>query len=180
MSETMTGAQIVLKALQDQGVEHIFGYPGGLFCRFMMRFFSKMRSSIFWYATSRVRPMPRKVMRALPASRALCWLHPGPVPQCGDGTDGCADGFIPMVCITGQVATHLIGNDAFQEADTVGITRPCTKHNYLVKSADDLPRILHEAFHVATTGRRARCGRYSKDVQFAEQNMRPQLFAQDL
>ncbi|GIR09790.1 MAG: hypothetical protein CM15mP21_0520 [Hyphomicrobiales bacterium] len=57
-----------------------------------------------------------------------------------------------MVCITGQVATHLIGNDAFQEADTWHY-RPCTKHNYLVKSADDLPRILHEAFHVATTGR---------------------------
>ena len=80
-----------------------------------------------------------------------------------------------MVCITGQVATHLIGNDAFQEADTVGITRPCTKHNYLVKSADDLPRILHEAFHVATTGRPGPVVvDIPKDVQFAEAKyMRP-------
>ncbi|GIR09791.1 MAG: hypothetical protein CM15mP21_0530 [Hyphomicrobiales bacterium] len=79
MSETMTGAQIVLKALQDQGVEHIFGYPAVLFCRFMMRFFSKMRSSIFWCATSRVRPMPRKVMRALPEAGVVL-VTSGPVP----------------------------------------------------------------------------------------------------
>ncbi|MEC8578621.1 MAG: acetolactate synthase 3 large subunit, partial [Pseudomonadota bacterium] len=89
-------------------------------------------------------------------------------------TDALMDS-IPMVCITGQVATHLIGNDAFQEADTVGITRPCTKHNYLVKSADDLPRILHEAFHVATTGRPGPVVvDIPKDVQFAEAKyMRP-------
>jgi acetolactate synthase-1/2/3 large subunit len=60
---------------------------------------------------------------------------------------------VPLVCLTGQVPTHLIGNDAFQEADTTGITRPCTKHNYLVKSIDDLPRVMHEAFHVARSGR---------------------------
>jgi len=73
-----------------------------------------------------------------------------------------------MVCITGQVATHLIGNDAFQEADTVGITRPCTKHNYLVKSVDDLARIIHEAFHVATSGRPGPVViDIPKDIQFA-------------
>ena len=67
-------------------------------------------------------------------------------------TDALMDS-IPLVCITGQVPTHLIGNDAFQECDTVGITRPCTKHNYLVKRIEDLPRVLHEAFHIATSGR---------------------------
>ena len=60
---------------------------------------------------------------------------------------------MPIVCLTGQVPTHMIGNDAFQEADTVGITRPCTKHNYLVKKAEDLARVMHEAFHVAASGR---------------------------
>ena len=84
-----------------------------------------------------------------------------------------------MVCITGQVPTHLIGADAFQEADTVGITRPCTKHNYLVKDIKDLARIMHEAFHVATTGRPGPVVvDIPKDVQFAEAKyMRPQLFS---
>jgi acetolactate synthase-1/2/3 large subunit len=82
-------------------------------------------------------------------------------------TDALMDS-IPMVCITGQVPTHLIGNDAFQECDTVGITRPCTKHNYLVKSVDDLARILHEAFYVATHGRPGPVVvDIPKDVQFA-------------
>jgi acetolactate synthase-1/2/3 large subunit len=73
-----------------------------------------------------------------------------------------------MVCITGQVPTHLIGNDAFQECDTVGITRPCTKYNWLVRDVNDLPRVLHEAFHIATTGRPGPVVvDIPKDVQFA-------------
>ena len=76
---------------------------------------------------------------------------------------------IPIVCITGQVPTHLIGNDAFQECDTVGITRPCTKHNYLVKNVDDLPRMLHEAFYVAANGRPGPVVvDIPKDIQFAK------------
>src|SRR5262249_22091540 len=74
----------------------------------------------------------------------------------------------PLVCLTGQVPTHLIGNDAFQECDTVGITRPCTKHNYLVKSVGDLPRVLHEAFHIAKSGRPGPVVvDIPKDIQFA-------------
>ncbi len=76
---------------------------------------------------------------------------------------------IPIVVITGQVPTHLIGNDAFQECDTVGITRPCTKHNYLVKSIADLPRVLHEAFHIAKSGRPGPVVvDIPKDIQFAK------------
>ena len=83
-------------------------------------------------------------------------------------TDALMDS-IPIVCITGQVPTHLIGNDAFQECDTVGITRPCTKHNYLVKNIDDLPRVLHEAFYIAASGRPGPVVvDIPKDIQFAK------------
>ena len=83
-------------------------------------------------------------------------------------TDALMDS-IPLVCITGQVPTHLIGNDAFQECDTVGITRPCTKHNYLVKHVDDLPRVLHEAFYIAAHGRPGPVVvDIPKDIQFAK------------
>ncbi len=170
MSATMTGAQIVLKALQDQGVEHIFGYPGGAVLpiydeifqqdaveHILVRHEQGATHAAEGYARSTGKPGVVLVTSGPGATNAVTGL-----------TDALMDS-IPMVCITGQVATHLIGNDAFQEADTVGITRPCTKHNYLVKSADDLPRILHEAFHVATTGRPGPVVvDIPKDVQFAE------------
>ena len=93
-------------------------------------------------------------------------------PGATNAVTGLADALcdsIPLVCITGQVPTHLIGNDAFQEADTVGITRPCTKHNYLVKRIEDLPRVLHEAFHIASSGRPGPVViDIPKDVQFAK------------
>ena len=176
MSETMTGAQIVLKALQDQGVGHIFGYPGGAVLpiydeifqqdaveHILVRHEQGATHAAEGYARSTGKPGVVLVTSGPGATNAVTGL-----------TDALMDS-IPMVCITGQVATHLIGNDAFQEADTVGITRPCTKHNYLVKSADDLPRILHEAFHVATTGRPGPVVvDIPKDVQFAEAKyMRP-------
>ncbi len=176
MSATMTGAQIVLKALQDQGVEHIFGYPGGAVLpiydeifqqdaveHILVRHEQGATHAAEGYARSTGKPGVVLVTSGPGATNAVTGL-----------TDALMDS-IPMVCITGQVATHLIGNDAFQEADTVGITRPCTKHNYLVKSADDLPRILHEAFHVATTGRPGPVVvDIPKDVQFAEAKyMRP-------
>ena len=176
MSEAMTGAQIVLKALQDQGVEHIFGYPGGAVLpiydeifqqdaveHILVRHEQGATHAAEGYARSTGKPGVVLVTSGPGATNAVTGL-----------TDALMDS-IPMVCITGQVATHLIGNDAFQEADTVGITRPCTKHNYLVKSADDLSRILHEAFHVATTGRPGPVVvDIPKDVQFAEAKyMRP-------
>ncbi len=176
MSETMTGAQIVLKSLQDQGVEHIFGYPGGAVLpiydeifqqdaveHILVRHEQGATHAAEGYARSTGKPGVVLVTSGPGATNAVTGL-----------TDALMDS-IPMVCITGQVATHLIGNDAFQEADTVGITRPCTKHNYLVKSADDLPRILHEAFHVATTGRPGPVVvDIPKDVQFSEAKyMRP-------
>ena len=98
--------------------------------------------------------MPPKAMPARPARSAACSSPPG--PGATNAVTGLTDALmdsIPIVCITGQVPTHLIGSDAFQEADTVGITRHCTKHNYLVKRIEDLPRILHEAFLIASTGR---------------------------
>src|ERR1700694_1529894 len=92
-------------------------------------------------------------------------------PGATNAVTGLADALmdsLQMVCITGQVPTHLIGNDAFQECDTVGITRPCTKHNYLVKRIEDLPRVLHEAFYIASTGRPGPVVvDIPKDIQFA-------------
>jgi hypothetical protein len=108
-------------------------------------------------------------MRAPPAGPAWCW---SPRPGATNAVTGIVDALmdsIPMVVITGQVATHLIGTDAFQECDTVGITRPCTKQNYLVKSVEELPRIIHEAFHIATSGRPGPVViDIPKDVQFAK------------
>jgi len=169
MSETMTGAEMVLRAFQEQDVEHIFGYPGGavlpiydaLFAQekvehILVRHEQGATHAAEGYARSSGKPGVVLVTSGPGATNAVTGL-----------TDALMDS-IPMVCITGQVATHLIGNDAFQEADTVGITRPCTKHNYLVQSIDDLPRILHEAFHVATTGRPGPVVvDLPKDIQFA-------------
>ena len=110
--------------------------------------------------------------RAMPArpARSACVLvtsGPGATNAVTGLTDALMDS-IPLVCITGQVPTHLIGSDAFQECDTVGITRHCTKHNYLVKRIEDLPRILHEAFYVASNGRPGPVViDIPKDVQFA-------------
>lgn len=153
-TDDMTGAEIVIRALKDHGVEHIFGYPGGavlpiydaLFAddsieHILVRHEQGATHAAEGYARSTGKPGVVLVTSGPGATNAVTGL-----------TDALMDS-IPMVCITGQVPTHLIGNDAFQEADTVGITRPCTKHNWLVRDVKDLPRILHEAFHIATTGR---------------------------
>ena len=135
MTREMTGAEMVIEALADQGVEHLFGYPGGAVLPIYDALFQQDTGcSTSWCATSRARRMPPKAMRARPA-RSACVLvtsGPGATNAVTGLTDALMDS-IPIVCITGQVPTHLIGNDAFQECDTVGITRPCTKHNYLVK-----------------------------------------------
>lgn len=168
--ELMTGAEIVLKALADQGVEHVFGYPGGAVLPIYDEIFQQEKvkhilvrheqgatHAAEGYARSTGRPGVVLVTSGPGATNAVTGL-----------TDALMDS-IPLVCLTGQVPTHLIGNDAFQECDTVGITRPCTKHNYLVKDVNDLARILHEAFYVATTGRPGPVVvDIPKDVQFAK------------
>ncbi|MDE2182761.1 MAG: acetolactate synthase 3 large subunit [Alphaproteobacteria bacterium] len=150
----MTGAEMIIRALKDHGVSHIFGYPGGavlpvydaLFAsndlvHVLVRHEQGATHAAEGYARSTGKPGVALVTSGPGATNAVTGL-----------TDALMDS-IPLVVITGQVATHLIGNDAFQEADTVGITRPCTKHNWLVKDIKDLPRIMHEAFQIATTGR---------------------------
>ncbi|MEP4704823.1 MAG: acetolactate synthase 3 large subunit [Hyphomicrobiales bacterium] len=165
----MTGAEMVLQAFRDNGVEHIFGYPGGAvlpiydeICQqddiehILVRHEQGAGHAAEGYARSTGK-----------AGVALVTSGPGATNMVTALTDAMMDS-IPLVCITGQVPTHLIGNDAFQECDTVGITRPCTKHNWLVKNVDDLPGILHEAFYVATTGRPGPVVvDIPKDVQFA-------------
>jgi acetolactate synthase-1/2/3 large subunit len=150
----MTGAEIVLKALVDQGVDTVFGYPGGavlpiydaLFKQnnirhVLVRHEQGAAHAAEGYARSTGKPGVLLVTSGPGATNAVTGL-----------TDALMDS-IPIVCLTGQVATHLIGNDAFQEADTVGITRPCTKHNWLVKDINDLARVMHEAFYVCKAGR---------------------------
>ena len=150
----MSGAEMVVQALVDQGVEVIFGYPGGAVLPIYDALFKQ--NSIRHIL---VRQEGGAVHAAEGYARSTG--KPGVVlvtsgPGATNAVTGLADALmdsIPIVCLTGQVATHMIGNDAFQEADTVGITRPCTKHNYLVKDTDNLARTLHEAFYVATHGR---------------------------
>ncbi|MDF2368773.1 acetolactate synthase 3 large subunit [Sneathiella sp.] len=153
-NEELTGAGIVIKALKDQGVEVIFGYPGGAVLPLYDEIFKQ--NSIRHIL---VRQEGGAVHAAEGYARSTG--KPGVVlvtsgPGATNAVTGLADALmdsIPIICLTGQVATHMIGNDAFQEADTVGITRPVTKHNYLVKDANDLARVMHEAFYVATNGR---------------------------
>jgi acetolactate synthase I/II/III large subunit len=169
-NQTMTGAGIVIKALADQGVEVIFGYPGGAVLPLYDELFKQ--NSIRHIL---VRQEGGAVHAAEGYARSTG--KPGVVlvtsgPGATNAVTGLADALldsIPVICLTGQVPTPLIGNDAFQEADTVGITRPVTKHNYLVKDAKDLARTIHEAFYVATNGRPGPVVvDLPKDVQMAE------------
>src|ERR687894_594627 len=154
MSETMTGAEMVIRALQDQGVEHIFGYPGGAVLPIYDALFhqEKIKHILVRHEQGAVHAAEGYARSSGKVGCVLVTSGPGATNAVTGLTDAMMDS-VPIVCITGQVPTHLIGNDAFQEADTVGITRPCTKHNYLVKAPDDLARVIHEAFHVARSGR---------------------------
>ncbi len=169
-TKTMTGADMVIEALTEQGVDTIFGYPGGAVLPIYDAIFKQKKikhilcrheqgaaHAAEGYARSTGKPGVVLVTSGPGATNAVTGL-----------TDALLDS-IPLVCITGQVPTFLIGNDAFQEADTTGITRPCTKHNYLVKDVDDLSNVMHEAFHVSTTGRPGPVViDLPKDIQFAE------------
>ncbi len=168
--ELMTGAEIVLKALADQGVEHIFGYPGGAVLPIYDEIFQqeKVRHILVRHEQGATHAAEGYARSTGKPGVVLVTSGPGATNAVTGLTDALMDS-IPLVCITGQVPTHLIGNDAFQECDTVGITRPCTKHNYLVKDVNDLARILHEAFYVATNGRPGPVViDIPKDVQFAK------------
>jgi len=168
--ELLTGAGIVLRALADQGVEHVFGYPGGAVLPIYDEVFQqdKVKHILVRHEQGAAHAAEGYARSTGKPGVVLVTSGPGATNAVTGLTDALMDS-IPLVCITGQVPTHLIGNDAFQECDTVGITRPCTKHNYLVKRVDDLARILHEAFYVATHGRPGPVVvDIPKDVQFAK------------
>ncbi len=180
--ERMTGAAMVVRALIDQGVDTVFGYPGGAVLPIYDEIFKQNRLKHYL-----VRQEGGAVHAAEGYARStgkvgvvLVTSGPGATNAVTGLTDALMDS-IPIICLTGQVPTHLIGNDAFQEADTTGITRPCTKHNYLVKDPNDLAQALHEAFYVARTGRPGPVVvDLPKDVQFAEGVYRgPEAFADD-
>ena len=154
MSKLYSGAEIVFKCLEDQGVSHIFGYPGGAVLPIYdeLKNFNSIKHILVrheqgaghaaeGYARSSGKPGVLLVTSGPGATNAVTAL-----------TDAYMDS-VPLVCISGQVPTHLIGTDAFQECDTTGITRPCTKHNWLVKDINDLSKVIHKAFEVATSGR---------------------------
>jgi acetolactate synthase-1/2/3 large subunit len=169
MAATMTGAQMVLKALSDQGVEHIFGYPGGAVLPIYDEIFQQdqVQHVLVRHEQGAVHAAEGYARSTGKVGCVLVTSGPGATNAVTGLTDALMDS-IPVVCITGQVPTHLIGNDAFQECDTVGITRPCTKHNYLVRDIADLSRVMHEAFYVASSGRPGPVVvDIPKDVQFA-------------
>jgi acetolactate synthase-1/2/3 large subunit len=150
----MTGSEIVLRALVDQGVDTIFGYPGGAVLPIYDALFQQnsIKHILVRQEGGAVHAAEGYARSTGKVGVVLVTSGPGATNAVTGLTDALMDS-VPVVCLTGQVPTHLIGNDAFQEADTTGITRPCTKHNYLVKHMEDLPRVMHEAFHVARSGR---------------------------
>jgi acetolactate synthase I/II/III large subunit len=184
----MTGAEMVLAALADQGVEHIFGYPGGAVLPIYDAIFQqkKVQHILVRHEQGAVHAAEGYARSTGKVGTVLVTSGPGATNAVTGLTDALCDS-IPLVVITGQVPTHLIGNDAFQECDTVGITRPCTKYNYLVKNVADLPRVLHEAFHIAASGRpgpvvvdipkdiQFATGTYSKPKDFQHKGYRPKL-----
>src|SRR5687768_1472198 len=154
MAQKMTGAEMIIRALADQGVEHIFGYPGGAVLPIYDEIFQqeKVKHILVRQEGGAVHMAEGYARSTGKVGVVLVTSGPGATNAVTGLTDALMDS-IPVVCLTGQVPTHMIGNDAFQEADTTGITRPCTKHNYLIKSVTDLARVVHEAFYVARSGR---------------------------
>jgi acetolactate synthase-1/2/3 large subunit len=169
MAEQMTGAEMVIRALTDNGVEHIFGYPGGAALPIYDAMFQqdKIEHILVRHEQGATHMAEGYARSTGKCGVVLVTSGPGATNAVTGLTDALMDS-IPLVCITAQVPTNLIGTDGFQECDTVGITRSCTKHNYLVKHVDDLPRVLHEAFLIATTGRPGPVViDIPKDIQFA-------------
>jgi acetolactate synthase-1/2/3 large subunit len=153
-AQEMIGASVLIRALLDQGVDVVFGYPGGAVLPIYDELFKQnaLRHILVRHEQAAVHAAEGYARSTGRVGVVLVTSGPGATNAVTGLTDALMDS-IPIVCLTGQVPTHLIGNDAFQEADTTGITRPCTKHNYLVKNVGDLGRVVHEAFHVARSGR---------------------------
>ena len=169
MTRQMTGAKIVIQALKEQGVDTVFGYPGGAVLPIYDAIFeqNEIRHILVRHEQGAVHAAEGYARSTGKPGVVLVTSGPGATNAVTGLTDALMDS-IPIVVLTGQVPTFMIGSDAFQEADTVGITRPCTKHNWLVKDTADLSGIIHEAFHVATAGRPGPVlVDIPKDVQFA-------------
>jgi acetolactate synthase I/II/III large subunit len=187
-AEPLSGAEIVIRALVDQGVDVVFGYPGGAVLPIYDALYKQnaLRHILVRHEQGAVHAAEGYARSTGRVGVVLVTSGPGATNAVTGLTDALMDS-IPIVCLTGQVPTHLIGNDAFQEADTTGITRPCTKHNYLVKDVGELARMLHEAFYVAKSGRPGpvvvdlpkdilfALGRYSEPEQGVHKSYRPQL-----
>jgi acetolactate synthase I/II/III large subunit len=165
----MTGAEIVLKALKDNGVEHLFGYPGGAVLPIYDEIFQQddIKHILVRHEQGAGHAAEGYARATGKVGVMLVTSGPGATNAVTPLQDALMDS-IPLVCLTGQVPTTLIGSDAFQECDTVGITRPCTKHNWLVKDVNELAATIHEAFRIAQTGRPGPVVvDIPKDVQFA-------------
>jgi acetolactate synthase-1/2/3 large subunit len=171
----MTGAKMVVQALKDQGVDVVFGYPGGAVLPIYDEIFQQndIRHILVRHEQAAVHAAEGYARSTGKPGVVLVTSGPGATNAVTGLTDALMDS-IPLVVLTGQVPTFMIGNDAFQEADTVGITRPCTKHNWLVSDTARLADTLHQAFHVATTGRPGPVlVDIPKDVQFASATYTP-------
>ncbi len=169
MTRQMTGAKMVVQALKDQGVEVVFGYPGGAVLPIYDEIFQQndIRHILVRHEQGAVHMAEGYARSTGKPGVVLVTSGPGATNAVTGLTDALMDS-IPIVVLTGQVPTFMIGTDGFQEADTVGITRPCTKHNWLVKDTDKLAETIHQAFHVATHGRPGPVlVDIPKDVQFA-------------
>ena len=185
--EDMTGAEMVVRALAEQGVRHIFGYPGGAVLPIYDALFKQEQVEHILVRHEQGAAHAAEGYARSTGKVGVLLVTSG--PGATNAVTGLADALldsIPLVCITGQVPTHLIGTDAFQECDTVGITRACTKHNFLVKNIDDLASTLHDAFYIARTGRpgpvvidipkdvQFKRGRYSEASDILHRTYRPQ------
>jgi len=169
MTKTMTGAKMVVQALKDQGVEVVFGYPGGAVLPIYDEIFqqNEIQHILVRHEQGAVHMAEGYARSTGKPGVVLVTSGPGATNAVTGLTDALMDS-IPLVVLTGQVPTFMIGTDGFQEADTVGITRPCTKHNWLVKDTDALSEVIHQAFHIATAGRPGPVLiDIPKDVQFA-------------
>jgi len=177
MQRDMTGAQMVVQALRDQGVDVVFGYPGGAVLPIYDEIFKQndIRHILVRHEQGAVHMAEGYARSTGKVGVALVTSGPGATNAVTGLTDALMDS-IPIVVLTGQVPTFMVGTDAFQEADTVGITRPCTKHNWLVKETDRLAATIHEAFHIARTGRPGPVLiDIPKDVQFATGRYEPKV-----
>ncbi|MEH6829820.1 acetolactate synthase 3 large subunit [Sulfitobacter sp.] len=169
MTRQMTGAKMIVQALIDQGVDTVFGYPGGAVLPIYDEVFQQnsIKHVLVRHEQGAVHAAEGYARSTGKPGVALVTSGPGATNAVTGLTDALMDS-IPIIVLTGQVPTFMIGSDAFQEADTVGITRPCTKHNWLVKETDKLSGVIHEAFHIATSGRPGPVLiDIPKDVQFA-------------